>query len=198
VRKKYQSSSGSVCQPRKVDKSSKAMGSVKMILDIWKNYSNAYVAAIVTDEDSTTRSKLSHSMAKRVAAGTMTKAERRYKPKTRGRLGSKKNGKGKLPIQHPVIVKYSDINHFTKNYKGELFIQVAMPKSKSETCKADAMRLSRNLTYMIGQHKPTRDKKDCTFGTSKRRMRPATNTTGTTTNIVVRGAKPNPGQRKKR
>ena len=38
-----------------------------------------------------------------------------------------------------------------------------MPKSKSETCKADAMRLSRNLRYMIGQHKPTGDNKDCTF-----------------------------------
>jgi hypothetical protein len=140
-----------------------SMGSVKTIMDIWKNCSNANVAAVVTDEDSTTRSKLSHSMAERVAAGTMTEAERRYKPKTPGCLGSKKNDKGELPIQHPVIVKYSDINHFTKNYQGELFIQVFMPKSKSETCKADAMRLSRNLRYMIGQHKPTRDNKDCTF-----------------------------------
>jgi hypothetical protein len=139
------------------------MGSVKTILDIWKNCSNAYVAAIVTDEDLTTRSKLSHSMAERVAAGTTTEAKRRYKPKTPGCLGSKKNDKGELSIQHPVMVKYSDINHFTKNYQGELFIQDAMPKSKSETCKADAMRLSRNLRYIIGQHKPTRDTKDCTF-----------------------------------
>jgi hypothetical protein len=140
-----------------------SMGSVKMILDIWKNCSNAYVAANVADEDSTTRSKLSHSMAERVAAGTMTEAKRRYKPKTPGCLGSKTNEKGELLIEHPVIVKYSDINHFTKNYQGELFIQVVMPKSKSETCKADAMRLSRNLRYMIGQHEPTRDNKDCTF-----------------------------------
>jgi hypothetical protein len=131
--------------PEKFDKSSKdleSMGSMKTILDIWKKYSNAYVAAIVTGEDSTTRSKLSHSMAGRVAAGTMTEAEGRYKPKTPGRLGFKKNDKGELPIQHPVFVKYSDINHFTKNSQGELFIQVAMAKSKSETCKADAMRLS--------------------------------------------------------
>jgi hypothetical protein len=120
--------------PEKFDKSSKAMesiGSVNTILDIWKNRSNAYVAAIVTDEDSTTRSKLSHSMAECVAAGTMTEAQRRYKPKTPGRLGSKKNDKGELPIEHPVIVKYSDINHFTKNYQRELFIQVLCPNPRA-------------------------------------------------------------------
>jgi hypothetical protein len=152
--------------PKKFDKSSKAMesmGSVKTILDIWKNCSNAQVAAIVTDEDSTTRSKLSHSMAECVAAGTMIEAEPRYKPKTPRRLGLKKNYKGELPIEHPEIVKHSDVTYFTKNYKGELFLQVAMHKSKSETCKADAMKLSQNLWYMIGQCKPTRDNKDCTF-----------------------------------
>jgi hypothetical protein len=152
-----------ICVPTPKTKAMESMGSVKTILDIWKKCSNAYVAAIVTNEDSTPRSKLSHSMAERVAAGTMTEAERRYKQKTPGRLGSKKNDRGELPIEHPVIIKYSDINHFTKNYQGELSIQVVMPKSKSETCKADAMSLSRNLRYMIGQHKPTRDNKDCTF-----------------------------------
>jgi hypothetical protein len=140
-----------------------SIGSVKTFLDVWKNCSNAYVAAIVTDKDLTTRSKLSHSMAEHVAAGTMTETERRYKPKTPGRLGSKKNDMGELPLEHPEIVKHSDVNHFTKNYKGELFLQVAMPKSNSKTCKADAMRLSRNLSYMINQCKPTRYNKDCTF-----------------------------------
>jgi hypothetical protein len=51
------------------------MGSVKTILEVWKNCPNAYVAAIVTNEDCTTRSKLSHSMAERVA-GLQTKDTR--------------------------------------------------------------------------------------------------------------------------
>jgi hypothetical protein len=51
------------------------MGSVKIILTIWRECTDAYIAAIVTDEDATTRSKLSHSMAKCVAAGTMMEAE---------------------------------------------------------------------------------------------------------------------------
>jgi hypothetical protein len=43
--------------PGKFDKSSRAMesmGAVKTVLTIWNECSNAYVAAIVTDEDSTT------------------------------------------------------------------------------------------------------------------------------------------------
>jgi hypothetical protein len=122
-----------------------SMGSVKTILDVWKHCSNAYAAAILTNEDSTTCSKLSQNMAKRVAAGTMTEADRCYKPKTLGRLGFKKNVKGELPLEHPEIVKLSHVNHFTKDDKGELFLQVAMPKSKSKTCKADARRRSRKL-----------------------------------------------------
>jgi hypothetical protein len=187
--------------PGKFDKSSKAMesmGSVKTILDIWKNCSNAYVAAIVTDKDSTTRYKLSHSMVERVAAGTMTEAERRYKPKTPGGLGSKKNDKGELLIEHPVIVKYSDISHFTKNYQGELFIQVAMSKSKSETCKANATRLSQNLRYMIGQHKPTRDNKDCTFKDFKKAAEASFKHHWNNHGHCGLSCQPNPGQRKKR
>ncbi len=67
--------------PEKYDGSSKAMesvGSVKTVLDIWKNYPNAYCATIVTDEDATTRSKLSHCMAELVAIRKMTDAQRRY------------------------------------------------------------------------------------------------------------------------
>jgi hypothetical protein len=56
------------------------MGSIKTVLDIWKDCPHAYVAAIVTDEDSTTPSKLSHFKSEMVAAGRMTEAERRYVP----------------------------------------------------------------------------------------------------------------------
>ena len=51
------------------------MGSVKTVLDIWKDYPNAYVVAIVTEEDSTTRCSLSHSKSEMVAAGRMTEAD---------------------------------------------------------------------------------------------------------------------------
>jgi hypothetical protein len=44
------------------------MGSVQTVMDIWNNCPHAYGASIVTDEDATTRSKLSHSMSELVAA----------------------------------------------------------------------------------------------------------------------------------
>jgi hypothetical protein len=102
-------------------------------------------------------------MAERVAAGTMTEAERHYKQKTPGHLGLKKTDDGELPLEYPEIDKLLDPIHYVKNYKSKLYNLVALAKSKSETCKADTMRLSRNLAYMIAQCTPNGDNKGCTF-----------------------------------
>ena len=139
--------------PENYGKSSRAMeslGAVKTVLDIWQNCTNGYVSTIVTDEDSTTRSKLSHSMADLVAAGRMTEAERRYRPKIAGNLGPKKDDHGELPIDHPTIEKLSDPIHFIKNYKSELWSLVALSKSKSNTTKS--VRIEKNSLT----EKPTR------------------------------------------
>ena len=94
----------------------------------------------------------------------MTKEERQYVSKKDGNLGTKKPDHGELPLDHPPIKKLSDPIHYVKNYKGELFKLVQLAKSKSGTCKADAMRLSRNLAYiMIAQHTPGFGKENCTF-----------------------------------
>jgi hypothetical protein len=155
--------------PEKYNKSSKAMesnGSVDQVLEIWETCPNAYCSMIITDEDATTRSKLSHCMAELVANNRMTEAERRNKPLKEGNLGTKKGDHGVLPLDHPEIEKLSDPIHFIKNYKSELYKLVRMGLETSQTCKPDATRLSRNLAYMLAQHTPGRgDNKDedCTF-----------------------------------
>ena len=58
---------------------------------------------MVTDEDSTTRSKLSHSRSELFAAGKITDAERQYPPKKEGNLGTKMPGHGELELDHPPI-----------------------------------------------------------------------------------------------
>jgi hypothetical protein len=68
-----------------------------------------------------------------------------------------------LPLAHPEIEKLSDPIHYVKNYKSKLYNLVALAKSNSETCNAEAMRLSQNLAYMIAQCTPMSDSKDCTF-----------------------------------
>jgi hypothetical protein len=138
-----------------------SIGAVETVTTIWKECPDAYVAAIVTDEDAATRSKLSHSKAELLAAGRITEAERRKPPKKPGNLGAKQSDFGELPLEHPEIVKLSDPTHYVKNYKGELYKQVNMPKKTNETCKADAMRLSHNFAYMLAQHTPGKD--GCTF-----------------------------------
>jgi hypothetical protein len=120
-------------------------GAIETVLFIWKNFEDAYCSTIVTDEDSTTCSICSHLMKEMVDAKRMTEAERRYAPKNAGTLGAKKGAHGELPIDHPVIEKLSDPIHYVKNYKSELYNLVMISKGKSETCKADAMRLSQNL-----------------------------------------------------
>jgi hypothetical protein len=94
----------------------------------------------------------------------MAEEERRYPPKKPPRtLGSKQPDNGKLPLDHPPIEKLSGPIHYVKNYKSELYKLVDLLKKKSETCKADAMRLSCNLAYKIPQHTPSLGKEDCTF-----------------------------------
>jgi hypothetical protein len=102
-------------------------------------------------------------MSELVAAGRMTEAERRYLPEKVGNLGGKRPDSGVLSLEHPYIIKHSGPIHYIKNCKGEIYVQVYLPKSKSETCKADTMRLSRNLSYMIKQQMPSRGNVDCTF-----------------------------------
>jgi polyhydroxyalkanoate synthesis regulator phasin len=138
-----------------------SIGAVQTVLEIWETCPNAYVAAIVTDEDSTTRSKLSHKMEDLVAAGKMSEEERRYVSKIPGRLGPKKDDHGELPLDHPEIEKLADPIHYVKSYKSNLYVLVSASKTKSQTCKADAMRLSRNLAYMLAQYK--RGTENCTF-----------------------------------
>jgi hypothetical protein len=54
----------------------KSLGAVETVLGIWNTCFNTYAATIATDEDSTTRSKLLHSiMADLVVAGRMAEVE---------------------------------------------------------------------------------------------------------------------------
>ena len=91
----------------------------------------------------------------------MTKAEQIYALMVEGHLGTKKGDHGMLPIDHPAIDKLSNPIYYIKKYKSELYALVTLPKSKSETCKADAIRLSQNLAYMLVQHRVGFP--DCTF-----------------------------------
>ena len=90
----------------------------------------------------------------------MTEVECRNEPKKVGNLGTKKPDNGELPMDYPDIEKLADPIHFVKNYKSALWKLVELGKGKSETCKADhALRLSRNMAYMLVQHIPNSDGK---------------------------------------
>jgi hypothetical protein len=75
---------------------------------------------------------LSHSMADLVVAGRMSEAERRYEPKEPGRLGSKKDDHGLLPLAHPIVEKLSDPGHFVKSFESEQYVFVSAQKKQSD------------------------------------------------------------------
>ena len=152
--------------PEKYDRSSKAMealGSVQTVLNLWNNFSNLYCGAIVTDEDGTTRSKLSHSMQEQLDAKLISEEDRRYPPTKEGCLGAKKSDLWVLPLEHPKMDHLSDPLHYVKSYKTELYTLAYSKKAHSETCKADAMRLSRNLAYMVAECTPGTGQGELTF-----------------------------------
>ena len=77
-----------------------------------------------------------------------------------GNLGTKVPDNGELTMDHPEIEKLSDPIHFVKNYKYVLWKLIDLATGKSETCEADALRLSRNMAYMLAQHAPDSDGKE--------------------------------------
>jgi hypothetical protein len=87
-------------------------------------------------------------MAECVVTGTMREVEQICEWKTPPYLGAKKPDHGELPLDHIAINKLSNPIHYIKNYKRELSNLVKIAKTKSETCKVDAMRLSKNLAYI--------------------------------------------------
>jgi hypothetical protein len=56
-----------------------------------------------------------------------------------------------LPLDLPPIDKLSDLIHHIRNWKSELNNLVMLLQSKSETRKADMLRLSSNIAYMVAQ-----------------------------------------------
>jgi hypothetical protein len=99
-------------------------------------------------------------MVKLVAIKKMMEAQHCYPPTKEGCLGNKRSDHGVLPLDHPEIEKLSDPIHFIKNYKSKLYNLVQLSKERSDTCQADALKLSRNLLYMLAQHTPDGSKAD--------------------------------------
>jgi hypothetical protein len=104
---------------------------------------------------------------------------------------SKKHDHAVLPLDQSEIEKLLDLIHYVKNYKSKLNVLVNAPKATSETHKVDEIRLSRNLTYMCAQMTP--ETEGCTFETFQITGRASFDTTGTTMNSMVPGAKQNTG-----
>jgi hypothetical protein len=154
----------------KLSRAMESLGAVETVLEIWNTCTNAYVSTIVTDKDSTTRSKLSHSMADLVAAGRMTEGERRYAPKKEGRLGPKKDDHGMLPLVHPEVEKNSNPIQFCKNYKSEHYVWVHVSKANRQLYLELGLKMA-SITKAFYKQQDKRRETDQAYGNKPERRK---------------------------
>jgi hypothetical protein len=87
---------------------------------------------------------LSHCFAdldfKEIARPTNTKGEAKT---------AKKDDKGKLPRDHPVVVFLADLSHRIRSFAKYLYALKPLAKSKSEMNDVDCLRLQRNYAWWI-------------------------------------------------
>ena len=132
--------------PKNADCSAKAMeaiGSAKIVQNLFKNYP-AYIYEYVGDDDSSTKKVLRHSWKDEVDAGI-----RREEDFPRNKNGQKKPDNGLLPIDHPSIIWLADKGHRVRQLANKLFKLSKLKKDVSECTTMDAERLKRNLSYAI-------------------------------------------------
>ena len=126
-------------------KGMEADGGLQNVMSIYDNYP-AYVGTVVTDDDSSCRSILSHPYK---VQREIAKEEGRefIWPTYPG--GGKKPSVGLLPKHHPPITFLADVNHRLRAMFGKIFALSRKKKSDSLVTSMDAHRLKRNFTMAI-------------------------------------------------
>ena len=129
-------------------KSSKAM-EVDVILELCVEYfdkKGVSIAYIVSDDDTTMRSNLKHSLREKIDAGYMYLEDW---PRTNS--GRKKNCHGRLPLRVPEPLFLADPSHRKKTLGKNLYALASLPSSKSLVTKELAQKLMISYGYMLYQ-----------------------------------------------
>jgi hypothetical protein len=134
--------------PRNHEGSSKGMeakAALECLNKIWSHEEiSAFIDIVCIDDDATTKAYLSHCFAdldfNEIARPTNTKGEAKT---------AKKDDKGKLPRDHPVVVFLADLSHRIRSFAKYLYALKPLAKSKSEMNDVDCLRLKRNYAWWI-------------------------------------------------
>ena len=101
-----------------------------------------HVAIVTLDDDASTRAILSHSYKELIDAGKMETWPLTAK-------GNRKSDSGKLPLDHPEIIFFSDLCHRVRSFGKYLYVEERKAKKDSTMTKVDCLRLKRNFAWWL-------------------------------------------------
>ena len=104
------------------------------------------IGTIISDDDSTMKSNLKHSLKEKVQLGLMCEADW---PKTQ--KGNKKSDNGRLPLNIPEPHFLADFNHRVKVVGKTIYYFAKMAKKHSNVSKGTAERVKTNWGSMLRQ-----------------------------------------------
>jgi len=151
-------------------KSMEAQGAVQHCVEIATGPSGAHVAAVVTDDDSTTRSNLKHSLEdvfnQRYGVGNWTSRTKRQQGWPVGPDNKLVKDTGKLPLNVPPPKHlHSDMSHRIRGVGYAAFDCKSEAKIKNDKglMKVECLNLKRNMGYYVksNQHLSDEDFNRC-------------------------------------
>jgi hypothetical protein len=126
-------------------KGMEALAALDCVNQIWSHEDiDAFISIICLDDDATTRAYLKHSFADLAAMDLPRPLDKNGVPKT-----GKKNDKGKLGKDHPVITFLADLSHRVRTFAKYLYALKNAKKSLSEMNDIDCLRLKRNYAWWL-------------------------------------------------
>jgi hypothetical protein len=134
--------------PRNHDGSSKGMeakAALACVTKVWsRSETSAFIDIICIDDDASTRAYLSHSFADLDENNLPRPTTKAGVPKT-----AKRDDKGRLPKNHPVIKFLADLCHRVRTFGKYLWRLKNLGKKKSEINVVDCLRLKRNYAWWL-------------------------------------------------
>ncbi len=122
-----------------------AQAALDCVNQIWSHDDiEAFVRIICIDDDASTKAYLQHSFFDLDSKNLPRPKNKKGEPKT-----GKKNDKGKLGKDHPIIQFLADLSHRVRTFAKYLYALKALSKNKSEMNDIDCLRLKRNYAWWL-------------------------------------------------
>jgi hypothetical protein len=134
--------------PKNYDGSSKGMeakAALECVKKIWTHAQIlAFVDFICLDDDASTKAYVAHDFQSLDEKGLPRPTNKQGIPKT-----AKRDDKGRLPKDHPVIVFLADLSHRIRTYAKYLYALKKVGRKTSEMNDVDCLRLKRNFAWWL-------------------------------------------------